>query len=281
MAPPGGRVDLSAEPAGAYPAGAYPAGASPAGISASASPYLAGPPAPVAPKLTDFKLGGDRSSGTYPNSYTDLRKSALGKLPGVVTSDTNGATDIYGKHVMPKPKRVPTLPVSLFVDQGLPAEKALALDAGIDPDLKNTDKEAILQYRGAVRRMSMSQPKHEINAEVEAMVKYFQERTREPKFLILPESSYMGRWDMVTLAALMFTAFVTPYEVALLETEALYSNITTWDLLFSFNRLIDFIFLKDMCMQFFLAYRIQGSGGGAGLLVRNFKSIRNNYLKSW
>ena len=58
-------------------------------------------------------------------------------------------------------------------------------------------------------------------------------------------------------------------------------QVAAWDLLFSFNRLIDFIFLKDMCMQFFLAYRIQGSGGGAGLLVRNFKSIRNNYLKSW
>ena len=33
--------------------------------------------------------------------------------------------------------------------------------------------------------------------------------------------------------------------------------------------------------QFFLAYRIQSNGGGAGLLVRNFRSIRNNYLRSW
>jgi hypothetical protein len=180
-----------------------------------------------------------------------------------------------------KTRRAPTLPVELFVDQGLPADKALSLDAGIDPETPANDKEAIIKYRGAVRRMSIAPPKHVINKEIEDMVKYFELRTREPKFLILPESSYMARWDMVTLLALLFTAFVTPYEVALLETEALYAHLNTWDLLFTFNRLIDFIFLKDMVMQFFLAYRISSSSGGAGLLVRNFKSIRNNYLLSW
>ena len=149
----------------------------------------------------------------------------------------------------PVPKRAPTLPASLFVDQGLPADKALKLDAGIDPSLTNYDQEAIIQYREAVRRMSLVQPKEVARAEVDAMVQYFVERTREPKFLILPDSVYIGRWDMVTLAALLFTAFVTPYEVALLNTEALYADISTWDLLFTVNRFIDFIFLKDMVMQ--------------------------------
>ena len=91
----------------------------------------------------------------------------------------------------------------------------------------------------------------------------------------------MQRWDLITLVALIFTAFVTPYEVALLESEAEYFDLTTWDLLFTVNRLIDLIFLKDMCMQFFLAYRLNTNGGGAGLLIRNFSSIRKNYLRSW
>jgi len=196
---------------------------------------LSGPPSGNA--VTPLTLMQTRVGQQGVSVYADLRKSAIGKLPG-------------GTAIAPlKPKRAPTLPASLFVDQGLPADKTLQLDAGIDPDLPSKDKEAIIQYRGAVRRMSMVQPKSEIEAEVVAMVNYFEDRTREPKFLILPESTYMSRWDLVTLLALMFTAFITPYEVALLNTEALYADVNTWDLLFTVNRLIDFIFLKDMGMQ--------------------------------
>ena len=211
-------------------------------LSAGAQYTMSGPPMEDTPN-------GDTPNNVKPRtllqthvgqpsaSYTDLRKSAIGQLPrGIAVAP-------------PKPKRAATLPASLFADQGLPADKALQLDAGIDPTLPNSDKKAIIQYRGAVRRMSMVQPKAELEAEVAAMVKYFEDRTREPKFLILPESAYMGRWDMITLLALMFTAFVTPYEVALLNTEALYADVNTWDVLFTVNRLIDFIFLKDMGMQ--------------------------------
>jgi len=169
----------------------------------------------------------------------------------------------------------------MFVDHGLPDGKSLALDAGIDPAMDAGDKQAVIQYRGAVRRMSMKIPGDQITKEVQAMVKYYEDRTREPRLLLLPESSYMGSWDMVTLSALMFTAFVTPFEVALLSTDSLYGQISTWDLLFTANRLVDLVFFKDMIMQFFLAYRVQSKGGGAGLLVRNFKAIRHNYLTSW
>ena len=41
--------------------------------------------------------------------------------------------------------------------------------------------------------------------------------TRVPKLLILPDSRYMQRWDVVTIVALLFTAVVTPFEVALLQ----------------------------------------------------------------
>ena len=81
------------------------------------------------------------------------------------------------------------------------------------------------------------------------------------------------------MVALIFTALITPYEVALLESDCDYFDVSTWDLLFSVNRLIDLIFLKDMVMQFFLAFRLNTNGGGAGLLIRNFKSIRKNYLR--
>lgn len=206
------------------------------------------------------------------------------------------------------------------------------MDFGIDPSLKQSDKDAIIRYRGDIRRIADERhanvsedgqngefcyrirsikTKRKTNVfgraslgfclhpscanngcsnhfippvisdEVEAMVKYFEDRTRQPPLLILPDSVYMQRWDIVTLLALMFTAFVTPYEVALLESEVDYFKINTWDPLFVVNRLIDLIFLKDMVMQFFLAFRLKSKGGTSGLLVRNFRAIRRNYLSSW
>ena len=70
----------------------------------------------------------------------------------------------------------------------------------------------------------------------------------------------MSRWDLVTLSALIFTAFVTPYEVALLPGSKI-EDPDTWDELFWVNMFVNLIFLKDMLMQFFLAYRIQGGTG--------------------
>ncbi len=45
---------------------------------------------------------------------------------------------------------------------------------------------------------------------------------------------------MLVVLALVFTALVTPYEVAFL--------VPTWDGLFAVNRLIDLVFLKDPAM---------------------------------
>ena len=49
--------------------------------------------------------------------------------------------------------------------------------------------------------------------EIEAIVEAMAQRVKQPYFLLLPESKYIQRWDLVTLGALIFTAFVTPYEV--------------------------------------------------------------------
>ncbi|GMH60073.1 hypothetical protein TrLO_g2224, partial [Triparma laevis f. longispina] len=166
-------------------------------------------------------------------------------------------------------------------------DRSLPLDHGIDPSLDEDDKKSIIKYRTVLRKhIENNAPRDTeqqatLGDEVQQMVAYFEERTKEPRFLIHPDSQYMQRWDMVTLLALIFTAFVTPYEVALLDSECDYFNVMTWDPLFAANRVIDLVFLKDMCMQFFLAYRISGNGGGAGLLVRNFRAIRSNYLGSW
>jgi len=143
------------------------------------------------------------------------------------------------------------------------------------------DEAACEKYRADINKYSGNAAKggKEVEEEVEKMIKYFEDRVREPPFLILPDSVYMGRWDLITLTALIFTAFVTPYEVALLPGSKI-DDSETWDGLFWVNNVVNLIFVKDMVMQFFLAYRIPG-GGGQGMLVRNFRAIRKNYLSSW
>lgn len=103
------------------------------------------------------------------------------------------------------------------------------------------------------------------------IVKAMARRTRAPMLIIMPDSKFMQNWDFVTLFALIFTAIVTPYEVALLETEI--------NGLFFVNRMIDTIFIWDMLMQFFCAYRETPKQGGR--MVKSIPRIQCHYLKSW
>lgn len=92
------------------------------------------------------------------------------------------------------------------------------------------------------------------------------------RLLIDPRRSRLiGPLDSITAFALIFTTFVTPYEVALLRSgsEALY-----W-----VNRFVDMIFLIDMLLQFILVYQIHGSETGAWQTRPT--SIALRYLRTW
>eukprot|EP00965_Chrysotila_dentata_P222733 6193142-Pleurochrysis_carterae.AAC.2 len=71
---------------------------------------------------------------------------------------------------------------------------------------------------------------------------------KKPWFVIDPRSSSrIGYWDAITGMALVFTALVTPYEVAFLSAAS-----SPLDPLFIINRVVDLIFLADMVVQFLL-----------------------------
>ena len=63
-----------------------------------------------------------------------------------------------------------------------------------------------------------------------------------PWYIMHPESRFMTGWDLFTGVALIFTALITPYELAFLEPEL--------NALFVVNRLIDLTFVIDMVFQF-------------------------------
>ena len=83
-------------------------------------------------------------------------------------------------------------------------------------------------------------------------------------------SPFMGKWDLVMVIALGFTALVTPVEVGFLQ-EGLY--ITP---LFVINRIIDAIFMVDIVLTFHLGYQAPLEQGGHWVL--NKRTITVRYL---
>ena len=64
----------------------------------------------------------------------------------------------------------------------------------------------------------------------------------------------MRWWDLLIFLALIFTALVTPYDVAFLDNRL--------DAFFFVNRTVDSVFFTDMMFQFFLWYQEGSDSGG-------------------
>ena len=102
------------------------------------------------------------------------------------------------------------------------------------------------------------------------------ERKRMARMLIDPRTSaFVGRWDVVTALALLFTATFTPYEISFLGTAELMS------FRFFLNRVIDAIFTFDLCLNFFVMFPQQKSVVESVYWVDDLKAIMLNYLKGW
>ena len=92
-----------------------------------------------------------------------------------------------------------------------------------------------------------------------------------------PRAVWVLRWDLVMAMALIFTAAVTPYEVALFEGGV--------DSLFVINRIIDILFVLDMLLQFVLIVPIhQGAlvttAGKVGYVTEP-RELACRYLTGW
>ena len=103
----------------------------------------------------------------------------------------------------------------------------------------------------------------------------------KPPCVIHPYNPYMGYWDCLTGLALIFTAFVTPFEVGFLPPP---KSLT--EPLFIINRLLDVIFLVDMVLSSLLMYTIKS--GGKSRVQRSVDAwefrlnrVCCNYLKGW
>ena len=104
------------------------------------------------------------------------------------------------------------------------------------------------------------------------------QQVRAPWYIIQPASRVMGCWDIATTIALVFTALVTPFEVAFLEADGV-------DALFVMNRIIDLVFILDMLLQFFIMFPIASKEPGEALgpsrWEQRLRPIARRYLRSW
>ena len=102
------------------------------------------------------------------------------------------------------------------------------------------------------------------------------EREKQRRHLIDPRSSnFLPWWDLLTGIALIYTAFVTPFEVAFLPAASSALQPT-----FLINRLLDLIFSVDMVIQFFVLFEDSADENGPpGHWATTFKETSAHYMK--
>ena len=92
------------------------------------------------------------------------------------------------------------------------------------------------------------------------------ENEKEVPWIILPDNPYKKIWDLFIACIILYSAIVTPYEIAFLDN----TNISWFDIL------IDIVLAIDVVLNFFTAYTDSEEN-----LIRNHKKIIIKYLKSW
>ena len=117
------------------------------------------------------------------------------------------------------------------------------------------------------------QPGHLTTSFVDTAIQMQRDLRVTPKWLIDPRTSKrMGYWDFTTVMALLFTALVTPFEVAFLEP-------VTGDALYVINWVVNGIFIVDMIFQFCMIYPSETAEGLRW--VDDPRLIALKYLKGW
>ena len=87
-------------------------------------------------------------------------------------------------------------------------------------------------------------------------------------FPLDPESGAKMAWDLFCMVLLMYCSFSVPYSLAFENSEDSEPN-------FDLNLAIDFLFMFDIALSFGTAFDLQG------VMVKDFRAIARNYLRSW
>jgi hypothetical protein len=89
--------------------------------------------------------------------------------------------------------------------------------------------------------------------------------------ILTPAGKFCQNWDVIMICGILFTATVTPFEIAFLKDEF------RIDTLFIMNRVVDLLFLFDMYVNLRLSYY----DNTHAMWVQDKQMIISHYLKGW
>mmetsp|Transcript_52307 Transcript_52307/g.138684 ORF Transcript_52307/g.138684 Transcript_52307/m.138684 type:complete len:1229 (+) Transcript_52307:140-3826(+) len=108
--------------------------------------------------------------------------------------------------------------------------------------------------------------------EHDLQVDVIRQELKDATTCVVPTTSpWKMKYDIVVVLALLFTAIMTPYEVAFLDTE--------FNVLYFVNRFVDTVFLLDIFLQFFSRVEIATTLGVQQ--IHGHRAIAAHYLKHW
>mmetsp|Transcript_153489 Transcript_153489/g.490716 ORF Transcript_153489/g.490716 Transcript_153489/m.490716 type:complete len:735 (-) Transcript_153489:49-2253(-) len=92
------------------------------------------------------------------------------------------------------------------------------------------------------------------------------------RLVLNPENStFLERWDLVTMTCLSWVAVVTPVQLSLMKEG--------FNAFFGLNCLVDLLFAFDLCLQFFVAFQMKTDYGH--IWVTNHRRISRHYVRTW
>ena len=130
----------------------------------------------------------------------------------------------------------------------------------------------------SARVLPKLRPSLEFQRQAKFLRRQLKNRDQDRVWVIDPrDSRVLSIWDGITTAALVYTAVLTPFEVGFLSAS------TTVDAWFVINRILDVIFILDMCLQFCVVYQKaqeRAEGDDAAFVTERRKIVRH-YLFGW
>ena len=227
-------------------------------------------------------------------------------------------TSSLGGSFRRKPKATPEVINTTFANNGAKAvdrRKSCMIQSGVSKKsrflhsqgtVSNLMSDAAMSFKGERGHIEKARYHMEV-AQTRARLRSISRRTIDPR------SKFVRVWDVVMISALAFTAFVTPFHVAVRSAaHPSYSSIpfhtllypstheavsvlispartiqfiefhvSIWDapIDFTLNRIVDAIFAFDMLITFFLPFRESAKKGG--MMVYDNRRIVRNYLRGW
>jgi hypothetical protein len=159
--------------------------------------------------------------------------------------------------------------VSPDISPDIPEMGVLEVQEGQDPSMRGMASVKQAVVTPPLKRMaSQTSRKSETTRYLKAAYLRVAEIEHNRLGLVTPGGRASNHWDMVLVLALLFTSFITPYEVAVLAIKI--------DGLFALNRVVDLVFLTDVWVNMHLMYL-----NDYGRLISNRAEIRRRYTHGW